>query len=45
MSITDEGSMLSLSGIEQLDQQLNAVKTKALEILRQILNYAFNQLD
>lgn len=37
--------MLSLSGIEQLDQQLNAVKTKALEILRQILNYAFNQLD
>ncbi len=37
--------MLSLSGIEQLDQQLNVAKTKALEIIRQILNYAFNQLD
>ncbi len=38
-------SILSISGIQKLDQQLNLIKTKALEIIRRILEYVFNRLS
>lgn len=46
LKINDSGStMMSLSGIEKLDQQLNLIKTKTFEFIRQILDYSFNKIE
>lgn len=48
LSITDSAeaqSILSMSGFQKLDQQLNLIKTKAMEVLIHILEYVFNSLN
>jgi hypothetical protein len=38
-------SILSLTGIQMVDQQLNTIKTKTFEVLTYLLTYVFDGMD